>query len=192
MDHIGRCKCRASARCPHSHTINANSDGAWGACMNFMSYLSWREWRLAALGPKLEGLPDDHRSKPDCLLQLSQLFHSVGNRVECKRLPNHALKLQRERGSDYGFAETLLHLSDVNRVMDLPKEGIHLAKEAFGFSNCSVTQRDRRSVWPDSFGRCTQTTSSTSQKKPHSARSLLQEKGSQFLICQFHRVLCVV
>ena len=67
-------------------TIDANSDSVWGACANFMRHLVWRKSRLIALGSKIEGLPDDHSSKPGCLFELSRLFYVVGNEVECKRL----------------------------------------------------------------------------------------------------------
>jgi hypothetical protein len=67
-------------------SIDPNSDDIWDACTNFMRHLYWHKPRLVVLGPKLEGLPDSHPSKPECLFQLARLFTSVGNRVECKRL----------------------------------------------------------------------------------------------------------
>ena len=111
-------------------TIDANSDGVWRACANFLMHLSWHKKRPTILKPKIEGLPDDHRSKPDCLFQLSCLFESVGDQVERKRVLTHALKLQREWGSDHQVARTLRYLSDTNRLLDLPEEGIRQAKEA--------------------------------------------------------------
>jgi hypothetical protein len=67
-------------------TIDPNSDSVWDACANFMQHLYWHKKRLTILQPKIEGLPDDHNSKPECLFELSRLFYSVGNRVESKRL----------------------------------------------------------------------------------------------------------
>ena len=63
-------------------SIDADSVGAWDAYAHFMNHLYWHKIRLVALGPKIEGLPDDHRSKPRCLFQLSQLFQVVGNHTE--------------------------------------------------------------------------------------------------------------
>ena len=60
-------------------TIDADSDSVWEACKNFMAHLYWHKKRLVVLKPKIEGLPDDHRSKPECLFELSKLFDSVGN-----------------------------------------------------------------------------------------------------------------
>jgi hypothetical protein len=111
-------------------TIDESSDGVWVACINFMGHLRWHKKRPIALKPKIEGLPDNHRSKPECLLELSESFSSVGNYAECKRLLTHALKLQRERGDSRGVAQVLRDLSNANGQMDLPKEGIQQAKEA--------------------------------------------------------------
>jgi len=74
-------------------TIDTNSDGIWVACINFMVHLHWNKKRLTILKPKIEGLPDDHHSKPECLFHLSRSFDSVGNFVERKRLLTRALNL---------------------------------------------------------------------------------------------------
>ena len=111
-------------------SIDPDSENVWGVCTVFMGHLHRHKPRLVTLGPKIEALPDDHPSKPHCLWELSLLFSSVGNRVKCKRLRTHALKLWRERGDDSRVAATLNGLSDENRVMGLFKEGIQQAKEA--------------------------------------------------------------
>ena len=111
-------------------TIDANSDGVWGACANFIVHLYWHKSRVTILKPRIEGLPDDHHSKPGCLYQLARLFGSVGDRVEERRLLIHTLKLWREWGYDPWVASTLVQLSDVSRQMGLHKEGIPQAKEA--------------------------------------------------------------
>jgi hypothetical protein len=49
-------------------TIDANSDGVWDACTNFMRHLSRHKNRLTILKPKIEGLLDDHPSKPKMLI----------------------------------------------------------------------------------------------------------------------------
>ena len=111
-------------------SIDMNVVGPWDASANFMAHLYWHKPRLVVLGPKIEGLPDDHPSKPECLFQLSRLFSSVGNSVEAKRLLVDALKLQRDRGDDIEVAHTLRGISDVNGWLGLCEEGIEQAKEA--------------------------------------------------------------
>ena len=111
-------------------SIDASSADTWTACAHFMGYLLWHKTRLVLLGPKIEGLPDNHKLKPQCLCRLSQLFDSVGNRVECNRLLTHALRLWRERGDDALVAQALRLLSATDRFLNLHKEGIQHAKEA--------------------------------------------------------------
>jgi hypothetical protein len=111
-------------------SIARNSDSTWDACAHFMEHLYWHRRRLVVLGPKLEGLPDDHPSKPECLYHLSQLFDSVGDDVECKRLLVHTLKLWRAWGDDHKVADTLYSLSSTNERLGLCKEGILQAKES--------------------------------------------------------------
>ena len=111
-------------------TIDAGSNDVWDACRYFLEHLRWHKMRPVMLGPKIEGLPDDHPLKPECLLDLSQLSGSVGNHVERKRLLIHTLKLWRERGDDHQTAVTLRFLSDVNRQLGFHKEGMEQVKEA--------------------------------------------------------------
>jgi tetratricopeptide (TPR) repeat protein len=171
-------------------TIDANSDGVWDACANFMHHLYWHKKRLTILKPKIEGLPDDHRSKPKCLFQLSQLFGMVGDQVESKRLLIHVLKLWRERGSDSQVAEALMELSDMNRLMDLPEEGIPQAKEALEIyerlgdtgsqaecliNTCLVVQSDNQL--------------DAAEEAALRAIDLLPETGEQYRVCKSHRAL---
>ena len=111
-------------------TIDTDSDSIWGTCAKFMDHLYWHKPRPTILKPKIEGLPDEHHSKPECLYELSLLCHSVGNHVESKLLLTRVLKLSRERGDDLWVARILWRLSDANRVMGLREEGIQQAKEA--------------------------------------------------------------
>ena len=111
-------------------SIDTNSVGVWDACSNFMKHLYWHKPRLVTLGPKIEELPNDHRSKPECLDKLSWLFESIGNYTESKRILLQNLKLRRERGDDFEVAQTLNSISEANRVLGLHKEGIQLVKEA--------------------------------------------------------------
>jgi tetratricopeptide (TPR) repeat protein len=111
-------------------SIDANSDDVWDTCTDFMEHLFCHKKRLIMLRPKIEGLPDDHRSKPGCLVMLSQLLYLVGNCVESKQLLIHTLKHFRERGNDHQVALMLDLLAHANLLSGLYKEGIQQAEEA--------------------------------------------------------------
>jgi tetratricopeptide (TPR) repeat protein len=111
-------------------SIDANSDSVWDVCACFMRHLYCHKLRLVVLGLKLEGLPDSHPSKPNCLFELSRLFDSVGNYAERKRLLVHALKLWRARRDDFQVAKTLTFLASTNQRLLLFREGILQAEEA--------------------------------------------------------------
>ena len=111
-------------------SIDENSDGVWSACTHFMDHLYWHKPRLVVLGPKIEALPDDNPSKPQCLLALAHLFGLVRNCAESKRLLTHALKLSRGQGHDLQIARTLRSLAYANLWLRLNAEGISQAGEA--------------------------------------------------------------
>jgi tetratricopeptide (TPR) repeat protein len=113
-------------------SVDVNSDDIWDACVNFMEHIYWHKPRLVVLGPKLEGLPDDHPFKPICLFKFSWLFESVGNYAESKRLLVHTLKLWRERENDFQVAQILRDLAFTNQKLLLFTEGILQAKESLG------------------------------------------------------------
>ena len=171
-------------------TIDANSDEIWHACANFMAHLFWHKKRLTTLKPKVEGLPDDHLSKPDCLFQLSRLFNSVGNYAESKRLLTYALNLSRERGNDREVAPILLALSCVNWIIGLYKEGIQQAEEALEmFERLGDTGKRARCLINlarslDSDGRF-----DAAEGAAPRAIDLLPETGQQFHVCESHRTL---
>ena len=171
-------------------TVDASSDNTWGACANFIRHLVHHKQRPTILKPKIEGLPDDHCSKPDCLFELSQLFNSVGNHVERKRLLTHVLKLWRERGNDRGVAQTLRLLSDANRHMGLYEEGVQLVQEGL-----KILER-----FGDMVGqvRCLSSLAAllrsnnqldAAQEAASRAIALLAEKGEKFLLCESHHAL---
>ena len=81
-------------------SIDADSNNVWNTWAGFMQHLYWHKPHLVMLRPKLEGLPDNHPSKPKCLFELSRLFRSAGKFVECKQLLGHALELWRAQGND--------------------------------------------------------------------------------------------
>jgi len=171
-------------------TIDANSDSVWRACVYFIRHLVWHKNRLVILKPKIEGLPDNHSSKPECLFELSRLFRSVGNQAERKRLLTCALKLERERGSDHQVSRILRHLVSANRRMGRREEGIQLAKEALEIderlgdtveqAHCLVYL----ALLLDEAGRLDAAEEAVSR-----GIGLFPEKGEEYRVCQSHRVL---
>jgi tetratricopeptide (TPR) repeat protein len=171
-------------------TTDANSDGVWDACANFMNHLYRHKKRLTILKPKIEGLPDGHRSKPECLLHLSRLFSSVGDQVECKRLLICALELWREQGSDDQVARTLMELSDTNRLVGLPKEGIPQAKEALGiYERLDDTGRQAECLITLAWLLNSDEQFDAAEEAAFHAINLLPDKGGQYLVCAAHRLL---
>jgi tetratricopeptide (TPR) repeat protein len=166
-----------------------DSDSTWDTCINFMRHLYWHKKRLTVLTSKIEELPDDHRRKPECLVELSRLFYSVGNQVERKRLLTHALKLERERGNDGGVARILWQLSIVNRSTD-PKEGIRLAKEALEiYERLSLPREQAQCLLNLARLLNTDQQSDAAEEAASRAISLLPENGKQFLVCESHCLL---
>ena len=155
-----------------------------------MWHLYHHKPQLTMLGPKIEGLPDDHQSKPEHLFQLSQLFDSVGNTIKCKHLLVHTLKLWKGQGDDLAVADTLRSLSDMNRLLGHLKEGIQQMEEALGI----YTQLG------DAFGQALSLRwlawllfrdrqLDTAAVAASQAIELLLGKGNQYEICQCYHVL---
>jgi len=174
-------------------TIDPNSDDVWDACTRFMKHLYSHKCRLVVLKPKIEGLPDGHRSKPDCLYGLSQLFGSVGNQAERKKLLTHALKLQRKRGDRNGVARTLHLLSDTNRLMGLPKEGIQQAKESLEIhESLGDTVGQARGLERLAWSLRSDNKLDAAEEAASRAIDLLPEKNHQSLVCESHRLLGLI
>jgi len=174
-------------------TIDAASDGVWGACGYFMEHLFWHKRRLVILGPKIEALADDHPSKFECLFQLSRLFRAVGNHTEPKRLLTHALKLSREQGGDRRLAQTLAQLSGVHLSMRLFEEGIEQAKEASEiYERLGDTMEQARCL--DDLARLLHDDGQLDDAEEVASRALdlLPERGGQFQVCKCHYLLGTV
>jgi len=171
-------------------SIDAESGDIWDACAHFMEHLCWHKRRLVSLGPKIEGLRDDHPSKPQCLFQLSRLFKAIGNEVEYKRLLTHALKLYRGRGDDFWVAQVLRYLSNANMGLGLCKEGISQAEEALeiykrrgdtgGQAQCSADL-----TWLLYYDGQVK----AAEKAASRAINQVPENGNQSLVCGCHRLL---
>ena len=171
-------------------TIGPDSDGIWEACADFINHINWHKRRRTILGPKIEGLPDGHRSKPRCLYELSRLSAFVGNWAECKRLRTHALKIWRERKNDHGVAEMLSHLSEANRLVGLHKEGIEQATEAADiFERLGDTLMQIRSLI--NFARLLHDDKQldAAEEAASHAITLIPEEGQRFQLCESHRLL---
>jgi hypothetical protein len=70
-------------------TIDPGSESNWDACENFTRLLIHQKPRPTVLRAKIEALPDHHHSKPGCLSNLAELFSSLRNYAERKRLLTH-------------------------------------------------------------------------------------------------------
>jgi tetratricopeptide (TPR) repeat protein len=171
-------------------TIDADSEDVWDACTNFMTHLVWHKTRPTILKPKIEGLPDDHRSKLECLLQLSRLFGSVGNDVERGRLLLHVLELWRERGDDMKVAATLMELSVTNRRIGLYEEGIQQAREALEvYERLGDTAEHADCLIRFAWLLHSDKQFDAAEEAASHAIDLLPEEGEQYRVCGSHRVL---
>ena len=171
-------------------SADASSGDVWDVCVYFMGHLYWHKSRLVMLGPKIEGLPDDHRSKPECLFELSRLFDSVGNHVERKRLLVHTLKLWRERRNDFQVAETLRFLCDANRRLGHHKEGIQQVEEAleiYGLLNYISEQA--QSLRELALLLYDDEQLDAAEETALRAIELLSDEDDQFTVCESHHIL---
>ena len=171
-------------------TVDANSENVWDASFKFMSQLYWHKPRLVTLGAKIEALPDNYPSKPQCLADLSRLFFSVGNFLECERLLSHSLKLWRERGDDLKVAQTLSDLSDPNREMGLYEEGIRQVKEASKiFERLGEVVHQAESLINLAWLLCQANQLNAAEEAGLRGVDLLPEKGEEFWVCGVRRGL---
>ena len=113
-------------------SVDPDSQDIWDTCGVFFVYLTIHKPRQTVLKKKIESLPDEHHSKPECLFRLGVLFGQTGRRTEEITFLGHALKLWGERGDVMQVALVLGTLSAINRQSGHCKEGIHQAREAFG------------------------------------------------------------
>ena len=170
--------------------MDTNSVGVWEACVCFLGHLYWHKPRQTVLGPKVEGLPDDHPFKSICLFRLSRLFQSIGNDRERKRLLEHALRLEREQGNDSQVAFILDDLSDGNRVLGLFKEGIGQAREALEIYE-RVGDAVSRGVCLIRLALllCDDKQLDAAEEAASRAIKILLEKGEEWQVCQSHLAL---
>ena len=166
-------------------SIDADALDVWGACVNFMYRLYWQKPRQTVLKSGIEGLPDDHPSEAECLFELSRLCGSVGNYAEQKRLLSRTLTLQRERGDDFRVAEMLEYLSQVNRDLGHPRQGIQQAEEALEIFN-RLEDTSKQADCLDALARSLLDDDQLGAAEVATLRSidLLPEKGQEFRVCR--------
>ena len=170
--------------------IDAGSVGVWIACADFMRHIYWHKPRLVVLGPKIEGLPDDHTSKALCLLRLASLFQAVGNETEHKRLLFHSLELWRAERNNHRVAETLRDLSGANAMLGHYKEGIEQAKESSEIFE-RLNHRLGQSISLRHLARLLHHDGQLDAAEEAVLRAIdiLPNAGQPFLVSQCHRVL---
>lgn len=165
-------------------------DEAWDACGNFMRHLFLYKPRLVVLGPKCEALPDDHRSKPECLLCLSQLFGAVGNHLERKRLLGHVLGLCEELEDDSKVARTLLSLCETNELLGFYDEGMEQAVKAMDI----YERLGNPAMMGFSMGLLalvlrSEDQSAAAEQAASGALEILRESGDKWELCGCHRAV---
>ena len=171
-------------------SIDPHSDDVWAACEHFMTHLYWCKPRQTVLRAKIEGLPDNHHSKPGQLFKLSRLYASVGNPTEQKRLLTHVLRLEGTRGDDGRVARALMDLSDANRMLGLLKEGILRVKDALEiYERLGHTTGQAKCL--NDLARLLFDDHQLAAAKDAASRAikLLPLEGQEFQLCQSHRVL---
>jgi tetratricopeptide (TPR) repeat protein len=173
-----------------STSIDQTGGTNWDACFHFMEHLYWHKPRPTILESTIEALADDHHSKPKCLFQLSLLIGKAGNLTKQKPLLIHALKLERQQGNHARVAQTLRHLSNVNRRLLLNKAGISQAKEALEiFERIDDTTGQAESLNELAWLLSDAGQIDAAEKAATGAIGLIPETGQEFLACSLYRVL---
>ena len=171
-------------------TIDAGSRRVWATCARFMQHLYWHKLRLVILGPKIEGLPDDHPSKPECLTHLSMLFSRVGNRAESKQILLHILKLYREQGDNLWVAHVLRLICDANQVLGLHEEGIQQGREALeNYKRLNHISGQALSLEQLARSLHGDNQLDAAEEAASQAIDLLSDGRDRFTVCKCHRTL---
>ena len=171
-------------------SLDPDRHDIWNTCCRFMEHLCWYKPRHTLLREKIEALPDQHRSKPTCLRQLSGLLGQVGNYLERKRLLAHTLELERQWGDSFSVAFTLQELSDVNRNLDLYEEGIPQAKEALEiFKRIGNTRWQMQCSGDLAWLLFKVDQLAAAEDVASHAITLVADKSQELLVCRLHRIL---
>ena len=161
------------------------SDLVWSACASFLKHLIWHKNRLTILKPKIEGLPDDCHFKLECFFLLSQLFATVGNPVERKRLLRRVLELWRAQGSGDQVA-----LSETDQLTGRLKEGIEQMKEEMElYEQLGITGAQAICFIRLASFLCSDERFDAAEEAAFRAIGLLPGKDEENLVCKSHRAL---
>ena len=171
-------------------SFDTDSGDTWAAVANFMNHLRWHKPRSTVLGPRVEGLSDDHHSKSQCLFRLSQLFWMLGNWVDQKRLLDCVLEVERGRGNDDRVARTLRFLAEANRMLCLYKEGTRQSKEALGIYERLGDVAGQAKCW-NSLGwlLLADNRFDSAEEAGFHAINLSRDQGREYWVCVSHRLL---
>ena len=168
-------------------SIDASSERTWDACAGFIARLIQHKVRLVTLGPNIEGLPDSHPSKPQCLSRLSELFAVIGNCAEVIRVGTLLLKLLRDRGDLSQVATMLSNLSTYCLLVGLPEEGMQLVEEALEiFKQLEDTEGQARCLSQLVKMYLADNRLDTAEECASHAIALLSENSQQMTVCQCH------
>lgn len=168
----------------------SDSEAVWNGCASFLDHIYWHKPRAVILGPQIEGLADDHPTKPRCLSSLANLAYQLGNIAESKRLRLHVIGLLKQRGDIFNATCTLLELADMNRVLGNYREGLTQAEEVL-----STFRQSQNRLWE---GRCLKVLAfllndsgqlDKAAQSAYQAIDLLSKEGDQLYVCKCNRVL---
>ena len=176
-----------------STTADPNLGGVWDVCANFIEYLAWHKKRPTILQAKIEGLPDDHRFKSECLFQLMRLSHELLDFSESKRFASHALTLWRERGDPRMVTAVLRHLANANLAMGLSEEGMLQVKEALEICE-RLGDTAEQAQCLTNLALLLQSDSQLDAAEATALRAidLLPETGKQYMVCDSHQALGII
>ena len=171
-------------------SFDIDSHNIWATCADFVNHLHWHKPRSTVLWQKMEGLSDDHPSKPECLFQLSRLFASLGNRAEEKRVLTRTLELERGQGDDGRLARTLRSLIIANRMLGLYEEGRQQSREALDIYERLGDAEGQGRCW-NSLGWLLLDNAQLDAAEEAASRAikLLLDQGRKYWVCESHRLL---
>ena len=171
-------------------SVGVATDDVWDACAHFLEHLLHYRRRKTALARKIEGLPDDHPFKSQCLFQLSELLGEVGNFIEQKELLTHVLELEGERMDRLRIARALKRLSHADRLLRLEGGGVQQAEgalevfEEFGDTNERLDALNTLGV-----ALCESNQPDAAEKVVFRAINLAPEQGQEYPLSESHYIL---